>query len=81
MELLVGDLRRRLGGTFTADELAAYYLQHGTDWCYELACRAAPGDPELWDMAIVAGAAFARYVRRAADYGGGHQWHGEPEAD
>jgi len=28
-------------------------------------------------MATVASAAFARYVRRAADYGGGHIWFDE----
>jgi hypothetical protein len=72
------DLRRRLGGKFSVDELAAYYLDHGTDWCYTIACRTAPDTPEAWDMAVVAGAAFSRYVRRAADYGGG-QRRGEEE--
>lgn len=71
VDAIVLDLRRRLGGVFRSDELAAYYLEHGTDWCYEIAYRTAPGQPEAWDMATVANAAFARYVRRAADYGGG----------
>jgi len=71
VEEIMLELRRRLGGKFTADELAAYYLEHSTDWCYEIAYRTAPGNPEAWDMAIVANAAFARYVRRASDYGGG----------
>ena len=30
--------------------------------------RAAPGNPEAWDLTTVAGAAFARYVREASDY-------------
>ena len=68
---IVHELRRRVGGKFTADELAEYYLSVGTDWCYEIAYRGAPGHPEAWDMAIVANAAFARYVRQATDYGGG----------
>lgn len=70
---IVLDLRRRLGGKFSVDELTAYYLDHGTDWCYAIAYRTAPDTPEAWDMAVVAGAAFSRYVRRAADYGGGQR--------
>jgi hypothetical protein len=65
------ELRRRLGGKFTTDELARYYLSVGTDWCFEIAYTVAPSSPEAWDVATVAGAAFARYVRSAADYGGG----------
>jgi hypothetical protein len=70
---IVDELRRRLGGPFTADELAALYLRDGTDWCFELATRAAPADPEAWDLSTVAGAAFARYVRQASDFAGGRQ--------
>lgn len=65
------DLRRRLGGKFTTDELAAYYLSEGTDWCFQIAYTTAPGTPAAWDTATVAGAAFARYARRAIDWGGG----------
>ena len=65
------ELRRRLGGTFTTDELAALYLSGGTDWCFEIAYNAAPSSPEAWDTGTVAGAAFARYARRAVDWGGG----------
>ena len=77
---LVLELRRRLGGRFTVDELTAYYLDQGTDWCYEIAYRTAPDSPDAWDMAVVAGAAFSRYVRRAADYGGGQRRADEEEA-
>src|SRR2546423_10775020 len=70
---IVLELRRRLGGPFTTDELAALYLQQGTDWCFEIAARAAPGDPAAWDLTTVAGAAFARYVREATDYAGGRR--------
>jgi hypothetical protein len=73
VEAIVDELRRRLGGLFTTDELAALYLRDGIDWCFDLATRAAPGDPEAWDLSTVAGAAFARYVRQATDYGGGRR--------
>lgn len=65
---IVDELRRRLGGPFTTRELAALYTEHGTDWCFETAIRAAPGDPAAWDLSTVAGAAFARYAREARDY-------------
>ncbi len=68
---IVLELRRRLGGRFLTDELAAYYLSEGTDWCFQIAYTTAPSSPEAWDTGMVAGAAFARYARQAADYGGG----------
>jgi hypothetical protein len=71
VDALVLELRRRQGGTFTTDELAAHYLQQGTDWCFEIAVRVAPREPAAWDMTTVAGAAFARYVRQASDFAGG----------
>ena len=70
---LVLELRRRLGGPFTSDELTQLYLEQGTDWCLEIAMRAAPMTPGAWDMTTVAGAAFARYLRRAIDFGGGRR--------
>ena len=68
---IVSELRRRVGGTFTTQELAQCYIDNGTDWCFEIATRVAPGNPEAWDLTTVAGAAFARYVRGASDYAGG----------
>ncbi len=73
IDALVVELRRRLGGTFTTDELAGLYWEHGTDWCFDIATRVAPTNPAAWDMSTVAPAAFARYVRRASDYGGGRR--------
>jgi hypothetical protein len=70
---LVLELTRRLGGPFTTDELAAFYLEHGTDWCFDLAIRVAPRTPAAWDLTTVAGAAFARYARQAIDFGGGRR--------
>ena len=71
IDALVDELRRRIGLTFTTDELARYYGENGTDWCFAIATRVAPGNPEAWDLTTVAGAAFARYVREASDYAGG----------
>ena len=66
------ELRRRLGGPFTSEELADLYDQ-GTDWCSDVAYAAAPDHPYAWDVRIVADAAFARYLREARDYAGGRR--------
>jgi hypothetical protein len=73
VDAIVDELRRRLGGPFTTAELASLYDERGTDWCFEIARRVAPRNPEAWDITTVAGAAFARYARQAADYGGGRR--------
>lgn len=67
---LVAELRRRLGGRFTASELVGLY-DAGTGWCLQAAMRVAPEEPWAWDPTIVVDAAFARYLRGAADYAGG----------
>jgi len=64
------ELRRRIGPTFRAVELAELYGR-GTDWCLQVAFDAAPeleADPQS-----LADAAFWRYLRRAADYAGGRE--------
>lgn len=71
---LVAELRRRIGSTFTVDELACFYDQ-GTDWCLDVARRTAPEAPYTWDMSLVADAAFHRYLRGATDYAGGRRLH------
>lgn len=73
VDALVLELRRRLGGPFTTDELARLYWEQGTDWCFDIATRVAPSNPAAWDLSTIAPAAFARYVRRASDYGGGRR--------
>lgn len=70
-DAIVAELRRRLGGAFTVDELVSLY-EEGTGWCLDLAARVAPRAPWSRD-ARVADAAFARYVRGAADYAGGRR--------
>lgn len=69
-ESLVAELRRRLGGPFTAAELARLYYD-GTEWCMDVAMNVAPQDPRAWDGSTVADAAFGRYLREASDYAGG----------
>ena len=66
------ELRRRLGGPFTTDELAELY-DHGTGWISDVAVAAAPDAPFAWDVRIVGDAAFARYVRNAVDFSGGRR--------
>jgi len=71
-EALVAELRRRLGGRFSSDELVELY-DRGTSWCQQVAMNVAPQEPSAWDAAVVADAAFARYLREAADYAGGRR--------
>jgi hypothetical protein len=66
------ELRRRLGGPFTTEELTAFY-DEGTGWISDVAVAAAPEAPFAWDVRIVGDAAFARYVRRATDWAGGRR--------
>jgi hypothetical protein len=69
---LVSELRRRLGGRFSAQELADLYAA-GTGWCMQTAMTVAPDDPWAWDSSVVADAAFGRYLREASDYAGGRR--------
>ena len=71
-EALVADLRRRLGGRFSADELVELY-DRGTGWCLQVAMKVAPDDPWAWEAGLVVDAAFGRYLREAADYAGGRR--------
>lgn len=67
-----GELRRRLGGPYTADELAELY-DEGTTWCLDIAMETAPEEPYAWDARVVVDAAFGRYLRSASDYAGGRR--------
>jgi len=66
------ELRRKLGGRFTLDELVDLY-DEGTGWCTDLAVEVAPDEPFAWDARVVADAAFGRYARAATDYAGGRK--------
>jgi hypothetical protein len=70
VEAVRDELRRRIGPTFSAAQLADLYGQ-GTDWCLEAARRSAPVDaPDLDPQALVDGA-FHLHLRGATDYAGG----------
>jgi hypothetical protein len=71
-DALVAELRRRLGGRFSADELVDLY-EAGAAWCLQVAMKLAPEDPWAWEAGVVVDAAFARYLREAADYAGGRR--------
>jgi hypothetical protein len=71
-QAIEAELRRRLGGRFTAQELAELYDQ-GTDWVTDVAVAVAPEAPYAWDVRTVGDAAFGRYLRQATDYAGGRR--------
>ena len=74
------ELRRRIGPTFSAQELADLYGR-GTDWCLEAARRAAPmAAVDLDPQAIVDGAFFALSERRVRLRGGRGQLPSRSEA-
>lgn len=64
------ELRRRIGPTFRAAQLADLYSRD-TDWCAEIALAASPS-PAL-DPGSLADAAFWLYLRGASDFAGGRQ--------
>jgi hypothetical protein len=64
------ELRRRIGPTFSAAELADLYGL-GADWCLQVATDAAPG--LSGDGQSLADAAFWLYLRGATDFAGGRQ--------
>jgi hypothetical protein len=64
------ELRRRIGSTFAAGELAELYGQ-GTDWCLQVAGDVAPA--LSGDSRSLADAAFWLYLRGATDFAGGRQ--------
>ena len=66
------ELRRRLGGAFTVDELADLYDQ-GTGWCLDSPSPSRPARRRRGTRASTADAAFARYVREAVDFAGGRR--------
>ena len=72
---IFAELRRRLGGSFTADELAELY-DEGTGCGSDLAVATAPELPYAWGSRVVVDAAFARYLRRANDFAGGRRRFG-----
>jgi hypothetical protein len=67
--MMVADqLRRRLGGAFTIDELADLYGD-GTDWVADQVQSRFLGT----DSSAAVNAGFLRYARRASDFAGGRR--------
>ena len=64
------ELRRRIGPTFSAAELAELYGQ-GTDWALQVAGDVAPAAEGR--AQTFADAAFWHYLRGATDFAGGRQ--------
>ena len=64
------ELRRRIGPTFSAAELAELYGK-GTDWCQQVAIDVAP--PMEDEAQALGDAAFWLYLRGATDFAGGRQ--------
>jgi hypothetical protein len=62
------ELRRRIGPTFSADQLAGLYGE-GTDWAQQIAIDVAPAAADHAQM--LADAAFWAYLRGATDFAGG----------
>jgi hypothetical protein len=62
------ELRRRIGPTYTAGELADLYGE-GTDWAQQIAIDVAPA--ATGDAQTLADAAFWAYLRGAGDFAGG----------
>jgi hypothetical protein len=67
LELVLSELRRRIGQTYTLEELAAVYGESDT-WAREVLQERAemPGWPR--DLTTVLAAAFDTYQRGATDY-------------
>ena len=70
VEAIRDELRRRIGPTFTAQELADLYGR-GTDWALEAARHAAPMSAVDLDPQAIVDGAFQEYLRGAKDYSGG----------
>lgn len=70
VEAIRDELRRRIGATFTAAQLADLYAQ-GTDWCLEAARWALPEQAADLDPQALVDGAFYLQLRGATDYSGG----------
>jgi hypothetical protein len=67
VELVLSQLRKRVGQNFTLQDLASAY-DGADDWVRELLDEAAPDGPVPSEPGTVADAAFHAYARGAVDY-------------
>jgi hypothetical protein len=66
VDVVLDELRRRLGSSFSVEELAAFYASD-LDWAPELAAAEYAASDATW----VVDAAFNRYAREAVNFAGG----------
>jgi hypothetical protein len=69
VDAVTDELRRRVGQTFTLDDLAAAY-ERSEDWVRDVVVARTPAKPEagVRDTALIQDAAFGTYARAAQDY-------------
>jgi hypothetical protein len=67
LDVVTDELRKRVGQTFTLDELAAAYLR-ADDWVRAAVDERAPTPGWPRTLALVQDAAFHMYQRGATDY-------------
>ncbi len=68
LELVVDELRKRVGGTYTLTDLASSY-RDADRWARPLVEERAPSPGWPRDLSTVLAAAFHAYQRGAVDYG------------
>ena len=67
LELVLDELRKRMGQTYTLAELVAAYAE-SERWAREVLEERAPTSGWPRDLTVVLGAAFDAYQRGAIDY-------------
>jgi hypothetical protein len=67
VEVLVAELRKRVGQTFTLAELATAYAD-ADHWARDAVSEHAPSPGWARDLTLASGAAFHAYARGALDY-------------
>jgi hypothetical protein len=67
VELIVAELRRRIGQTFTLEELASAY-DGASEWTREVLHDVRPEEAPPPDTVTVTDAAFQMFARGASDY-------------
>ena len=67
LEVVLDELRRRVGGSFTLDELATAYGE-ADRWLLEVVGERAPTTGWAQTTSVVGDAAFHLYSRAAQDY-------------
>jgi hypothetical protein len=67
LDVVTDELRKRIGQTFTLDELASSYA-NADDWVREVVEERAPAPGWTRTLTLVQDAAFHLYQRGAVDY-------------